>query len=158
MDAALLLISGAIHFHLWRGPYRHLTVGHINDLFLLQVIGCLVVAIAILATRHLLAVLAGAALMAGTFIGFLISRYRTAGLFGWHDPYNTSYSSWALIVEIAGTVVGLIADRPILGHPAPPRDLLTAHPGRRGPAGHRFACTDAIGDHAHPSADSSHPK
>jgi hypothetical protein len=108
VDAALLLVSGAIHFHLWRGPYRHLTVGHINDLFLLQVIGCLVVAIAILATRHVLAVLAGAALMAGTFIGFLISRYRTAGLFGWHDPYNTSYSRWALIVEIAGTVLMLI--------------------------------------------------
>jgi hypothetical protein len=108
VDAALLLISGAIHFHLWRGPYRHLTVGHINDLFLLQVIGCLVVAIAILATRHILTVLAGAALMAGTFVGFLISRYRSAGLFGWHDPYNTSDSKWALIVEIAGTVTLLV--------------------------------------------------
>jgi hypothetical protein len=107
VDAALLLVSGAIHFHLWRGPYRHLTVGHINDLFLLQVISCLVIAIAIVATRHLLAVLAGAGLMAGTFIGFLISRYRTAGLFGWHDPYNTNYSKWALIVEIAGTVLML---------------------------------------------------
>jgi hypothetical protein len=105
VDAALILVSGAIHFHLWRGPYRHLTVGHINDLFLLQVIGCLVIAIAILATRHILTVLAGAALMAGTFIGFLISRYRTAGLFGWHDPYTTSDSNWALAVEIAGTVL-----------------------------------------------------
>jgi hypothetical protein len=53
-------------------------------------------------------VLAGAGLMAGTFIGFLISRYRTAGLFGWHDPYNTNDSKWALIVEIAGTVTLLI--------------------------------------------------
>jgi hypothetical protein len=104
-DAALILVSGWIHFHLWRGPYRHLTVGHINDLFLLQVIGCVVVAIAILATRHILTVLAGAGLLAGTFIGFLISRYRTAGLFGWHDPYNTNYSKWALIVEIVGTVL-----------------------------------------------------
>jgi len=107
VEAALILVSGWIHLHLWRGPYRHLTVGHINDLFLLQVIGCAVVAIAILATRHILTVLAGAALLAGTFIGFLISRYRTAGLFGWHDPYNTNYSKWALIVEIAGTVVAL---------------------------------------------------
>jgi hypothetical protein len=103
VDAALILVSGYIHFHLWRGPYRHLTVGHINDLFLLQVIGCVVIAIAILATRHILAVLAGAGLLAGTFIGFLISRYRTAGLFGWHDPYNTNDSKWALIVEIVGT-------------------------------------------------------
>lgn len=108
VDAALVLISGAIHFHLWRGLYRHLTVGHINDLFLLQVIGCFVVAIAIVATRHVLTVLAGAALMAGTFIGFLISRYRTAGLFGWHDGYTTNYSNWALVVEIAGTVLLLV--------------------------------------------------
>jgi hypothetical protein len=108
VDAALILVSGYIHLHLWRGPYRHLTVGHINDLFLLQVIGCIVVAIAILATRHILSVLAGAVLLAGTFIGFLISRYRTAGLFGWHDPYNTSYSKWALIVEIAGTALTLL--------------------------------------------------
>jgi hypothetical protein len=106
-DVALLLASGWIHFHLWRGPYRHLTVGHINTLFLLQVIGCVVVAIAILATRHILTVLAGAGLLAGTFIGFLISRYRSAGLFGWHDPYSTNYSNWALIVEIAGTVLCL---------------------------------------------------
>jgi hypothetical protein len=107
-DAALILVSGYIHLHLWRGPYRHLTVGHINDLFLLQVIGCVVVAIAILATRHILTLIAGAGLLAGTFIGFLISRYRTAGLFGWHDPYNTNYSKWALIVEIAGTVLTLL--------------------------------------------------
>ncbi|HTW19539.1 MAG TPA: hypothetical protein VME70_04905 [Mycobacteriales bacterium] len=107
-DAVLILISGEIHFHLWRGPYRHLTVGHINDLFLLQVIGCLVVAIAIVATRHLLTVLAGAGLMAGTFIGFLISHYRSAGLFGWHDPYTTSDSNWALAVEIAATVLCLV--------------------------------------------------
>jgi hypothetical protein len=108
-QAVMILISGWIHFHLWRGPYRHLTVGHINTLFLLQVIGCVVVAIAILATRHLLAILAGVGLMAGTFIGFLISHNRSAGLFGWHDPYNTSWSNWALVVEIAGTVLGLIA-------------------------------------------------
>jgi hypothetical protein len=108
IDAALILASGWIHFHLWRGPYRHLTVGHINDLFLLQVIGCLVLAIALLLTRHVLAALAGGAMLAGTFIGFLISRYRTAGLFGWHDPYNTNYSKWALIVEIVGTVLLLL--------------------------------------------------
>jgi hypothetical protein len=108
VDAALILVSGWIHFHLWRGPYRHLTVGHINDLFLLQVIGCLVLAIALLVSRHVLAALAGAALLAGTFVGFLISRYRTAGLFGWHDPYNTNYSKWALIVEIVGTVLLLL--------------------------------------------------
>jgi hypothetical protein len=105
VNAVLLLASGWIHFHLWHGPYRHLTIGHINVLFLLQWISCLVAAVAVLALRRVIIYLGAAALMAGTFIGFLISHYRTAGLFGWHDPSTTSYSTWALIVEIAGTVL-----------------------------------------------------
>jgi hypothetical protein len=108
MDAVLVLLSGLIHLHLWRGPYRHLTVGHMNTLFLLQVIGCLVVAIAIVATRHLLAVLAGLALMIGTFVGYLIARYRGAGLFGFKLPYTTHDANLALTVEIAASVLLLI--------------------------------------------------
>jgi hypothetical protein len=104
-DAALLVASGWIHLHLWRGPYRHLTVGHINTLFLLQWIAAFVAAAAVLVVRHFIVALGAAALMAGTFIGFLISRYRSAGLFGWHDPVSTNYSDWALVVEIAGTVL-----------------------------------------------------
>jgi hypothetical protein len=108
VDAALILVSGIVHFHLWRGPYRHLTIGHMNTLFLLQVISCLVLAVAIVATRHLLAVLAGLGLMVGTFVGYLIARYRAAGLFGFKLPYTTSDANLALSVEIAATVLLLI--------------------------------------------------
>lgn len=103
--AVLMVVSGAIHLHLWRGPYRHLTVGHMNTLFLIQVIASFVLAAAVILTRRVLALLAGAALMAGTLVGFLISRYRTAGLFGFHLPYSTTDSKWALAVEIAATVL-----------------------------------------------------
>jgi hypothetical protein len=108
LGAALLVVSGLIHLHLWRGPYRHLTTGHMNTLFLIQVISCFVLAVAVIALRNVLAVLAAAGLMAGTFIGFLISRYRTAGLFGFHLPFSSSDAKWALTVEIAATVLFLI--------------------------------------------------
>jgi hypothetical protein len=111
VGAALILASGLIHLHLWLGPhgYRHNTVGHINNLFLLQWIGCFVMAVALLAMRNVLASLAGAALIGGTLVGYLISHYRSAGLFGWHDGYPiTSYTLWALIVEIAGTAMLLL--------------------------------------------------
>jgi hypothetical protein len=111
LDAALILASGLIHLHLWLGKhgYRHNTVGHINDLFLLQVIGCFVLTIALLAMRDVLAALAGAALVGGTLVGYLISHNRAAGLFGWHDGYPiTGYTLWAIIVEVAGTALLLI--------------------------------------------------
>jgi hypothetical protein len=105
VNAALLVVSGLIHLHLWRGPYRHLTVGHMNTLFIIQWVLCFVGALALLVMRNLLAVVAAAGLVAGTFIGFLISRYRSAGLFGFHVPYSTNYAKWALAVEIAATVL-----------------------------------------------------
>jgi hypothetical protein len=106
--AALLVASGAIHLHLWRGPYRHLTVGHMNTLFIVQWVLCFVGALALLVMRNLIAVLAAAGLMAGTFIGFLITRYRSAGLFGFHLTFSTSDAKWALAIEITATVLLLV--------------------------------------------------
>jgi hypothetical protein len=78
VDAALLVISGLIHLHLERGPYLH--VKTINWLFIVQFVSCLVVAAALLVTRHFLVAAAGVGLLAGTIIGFIISRTR--GIFG----------------------------------------------------------------------------
>jgi hypothetical protein len=110
VGAALLVVSGLIHLHLWHGPYRHLTLGHMNTLFVIQWVLCFVGAAALLVMRNLLAVLAAAGLMAGTFIGYLISRYHTGGLFGFYlgSHYSSSDATWALRVEITGTVLMLI--------------------------------------------------
>jgi hypothetical protein len=108
VSAALLLVSGSIHLHLLRGPYRHVTTAHMNTLFGLQVISCVVLALALVALRNLLIVLASAGLMAGTALGFLISRYRSAGLFGWHIGFTSSEAKWTLIAEILATVVLLV--------------------------------------------------
>lgn len=116
--AALTIGSGAIHVYLWGHIYRHITTGHMNTLFLAQWILCFVGAIALLVTRNLLAALANAALLAGTFIGFLIAKYHQGGLFGFAIPGFSSWETqWTTVIEVAGTVVllttaALMAKRP----------------------------------------------
>jgi hypothetical protein len=97
--------SGAIHLHLWQTAYRNITIGHLNTLFLIQTISAFVLAAALIVFRHFLVALAGLALMVGTLTGYLISRYRTAGLFGFHLPITTSDANRAMAVEIAAIVL-----------------------------------------------------
>jgi hypothetical protein len=108
IDAALLATSGAIHLHLWITVYRHVTVGHMNVLFFIQWLSCFVAAVAVLAVRRVIVVAGAAALMAGTITGFLIARYRTAGLFGFHLPFSSHEAQWALAVEITATVLLIV--------------------------------------------------
>ena len=72
IDAGLLVTSGLIHLHLWDIAYRN--VKTLDVLFLVQVVLCLLAALALLITRHLLVVLGAAALMAGTMVGFVLAR------------------------------------------------------------------------------------
>ncbi len=100
-DAGLLVASGLIHLHLWDIAYRH--VQTLNVLFLVQVVACLLAAVALLATRHVLVVLAAAALMAGTMAGFLLAR--TVGIFGFHLTFSSGLAYTVLVVEAAGLVM-----------------------------------------------------
>lgn len=102
VEAALLVTSGFIHLHLQRTAYQH--VKTIGPLFIVQFIACLVIAGAVLVTRHLLAVVAGVLLLTGTVVGFVV--VRTVGLFGFTLPYSTTLANQVLVVEIAGMVVG----------------------------------------------------
>jgi hypothetical protein len=104
VDAGLLVTSGLIHLHLWDIAYRH--VGTLDVLFLLQTALCLLVALTLLITRHLLVVLGAAALMAGTIVGFVL--VRTTGLFGFHLTFSSAEAWTVLIVEAAGVVMLLL--------------------------------------------------
>ena len=109
IGAGLSVASGAIHLHLWNEVYRHIKNGHLNVLFLVQAIACFVAAAAVLVMRNVVAVVANAALLIGTYAGYLITRYH--GWFGF-DPgsgIDTSWATWSMVTEIAGTVVLLIA-------------------------------------------------
>jgi xanthine/uracil permease len=103
VEAALLVISGFVHLHLERTAYQH--VKTIGPLFIVQFVACLVVAAALLITRHVLVALAAVALMAGTIVGFVLAR--TTGIFNFKLPYSTTLANQVLGVEIAAVVVGL---------------------------------------------------
>jgi len=100
-DAGLLVTSGLIHLHLWDIAYRH--VKTLDVLFLVQVVLCLLAAVTLLVTRHLLVVLGAAALMAGTIVGFLLAR--TVGIFGFKLTFSSGLADALLVVEAAGVVL-----------------------------------------------------
>ena len=104
VQAGLLVTSGLIHLHLERTAYQH--VKTIGPLFIVQFVSCLVVAAALLVTRHILVALLSVALMAGTIVGFIL--VRTVGIFNFKLPYSTTLANQVLGVEIAAVVVGLL--------------------------------------------------
>jgi hypothetical protein len=100
-DAGLLVTSGLIHLHLWDIAYRH--VKTLDVLFLAQVVLCLLAALTLLVTRHLLVVLGAAALMAGTIVGFLLAR--SVGIFGFRLTFSSGLAYTVLVVEAAAVVL-----------------------------------------------------
>ena len=119
LGAGLSVASGAIHLHLWNIAYRHIPNGHLDKLFLVQLILCFVGAAAVLVMRNVLAAVADALLLLGTYGGYLITRYH--GWFGF-DPgkaIDTKWATWSMVVEIAGAVVlFLAAGLMVRGRPA----------------------------------------
>ena len=100
-DAGLLVASGLIHLHLWDIAYRH--VKTLDVLFLVQVVACLLAAVAVLATRRFLVVAAAALLMAGTIVGVVLAR--TVGIFGFHLTFFSGLAWTVLIVEAVAVVL-----------------------------------------------------
>jgi hypothetical protein len=103
LSAALMLVSGFVHVHLWDIAYRH--VATLGPLFLVQAISALVLAVLLVATRRGAVVLAALGLMAGTIVGFIL--VLTVGLFGFTLHEITNYAVIAVVVE--GLAVVLLA-------------------------------------------------
>ena len=100
-DAGLMIASGLIHLHLWDIAYRH--VKTLDQLFLVQVVAALVLAVALLVTRHVLVVAASLLLMAGTIVGFLL--VRSVGLFGFKLTFTSGLASTVLVIEVVAVVL-----------------------------------------------------
>jgi hypothetical protein len=100
-DAGLLIASGLIHLHLWDISYRH--VKTLDQLFLVQVVAALVLALALLVSRHVLVVLASLLLMAGTIVGFLLAR--SVGIFGFKLTFTSGLANTVLVIEIAAVIL-----------------------------------------------------
>jgi hypothetical protein len=101
----LVLWSAYIHFHLWNEPqgYRHISI--IGPLFLLQSIGGLVVALAVVWARRVWAAICGIGYAISTLVGFLLSVDLTDGLFNFKESWAAPFADQALGVEIAIVVV-----------------------------------------------------
>ncbi|HEY7915959.1 MAG TPA: hypothetical protein VIC86_03185 [Acidimicrobiales bacterium] len=99
--SVLLIVSAAIHLHLWSNGYDQIPT--IGPLFLLQGIAGIVMALLVALSRHFLVALAGALFAAATIGGLVISV--EIGLFGFQDSLSAPYATMSLVVEAAAFVV-----------------------------------------------------
>ena len=102
LSAVLLLTMGGIHLYLVLTGFG----GLLGVLFVLNAIGGVVLAIAMIAAPRRLLPLAsvlGLLFMAGTLIALVLAL--TVGLFGIHEQLGTQLVPTTLIVESIGTVV-----------------------------------------------------
>ncbi len=96
-----MIASGLIHLHLWDIAYRH--VKTLDQLFLVQVVAALALAVAVLVTRRLIVVVASLLLMAGTIVGFLLAR--SVGIFGFKLTFTSGLANTVLVIEIAAVIL-----------------------------------------------------
>jgi hypothetical protein len=103
--AVMLVWSAVIHLELWDDGYRDISV--IGPLFLVQGVGCIALAVAVVALRRLLLLAAGAVALAATAVGLLLSAH--IGLFGYQESLAVPYARLSLVVEFTGAAVLAVA-------------------------------------------------
>ena len=99
--AGLILWSSAIHLHLWATGYRHIST--VGPLFLVQGIASVPLALALVARRRVVLMLAGAGLLVATAFGLLLSSW--VALFGYQESLSVPYAGMSLVVEFGGAAV-----------------------------------------------------
>ena len=103
--AGFLVWSGVIHLMLWSDGYKDISV--IGPLFLVQGIASIVLAVAIVASRWLALLAAGAVAGVATAVGLLLSV--NVGLFGYTETLSVPYAELSLAVEFTAAFVLLAA-------------------------------------------------
>jgi hypothetical protein len=96
LGAALMVVSGLVHLHLWDVAYRH--VGTLGPLFLVQTAAAFAGAVLLVFTRMAAVMLASALLMLGTLGGFVLAD--TVGIFSFKLPEATGCAYLALVAEV----------------------------------------------------------
>jgi hypothetical protein len=99
--AAMMVVSGVVHIHLWDIAYRH--VATLGSLFLVQAVAAIVGAVVLATTRWVFVAVGSALLMGGTVVGFVIAA--TVGLFGFKLPEVTGWADLALATEVLSAAV-----------------------------------------------------
>lgn len=104
MTAVAVLVSGAVHLWLWFDGFAEIDV--VGPLFLVNAAAGLVIAVATLAWRHWLPLLAAAGFGATTLGAFVVST--TVGLFGVNERWVGTWV-WVAAASEALAVLGAIA-------------------------------------------------
>jgi hypothetical protein len=140
IGAGFLVWSAVIHLELWGDGYRDISV--IGPLFLVQGIGCIILAVAIVAFRWLALLAAGAVAGVATAVGLLLTVH--VGLFGYTESLSVPYATLSLAVEFTAAFVlllatALLALAPRGGQAAARHGLEFRKPTRFGAPGHQRA-------------------
>lgn len=104
LAAAGVLLSADVHLELWATGFGGIRI--IGPLFLLNAIGGLVIAVAMLAWRHWLPALAAAGFGAATLGAFALAM-TGRGLFGVHESLTGTSQRLAAVAELVALVCGL---------------------------------------------------
>jgi hypothetical protein len=116
--AVAALISAAVHLWLWFDGVRD--QGTVGQLFVLNVVAGVVIAVLLVTWRHWVPLFLVAGFGAATLGAFVISA--TVGLFGIEASWDTWYAWLAAASEVVAIVVGLWGLR-AEGWPAAVRSL-----------------------------------
>ncbi len=112
IGALLTAASGVIHLYLWGEANGYRQIPTIGPLFLAQGIVALLLALVVLGTRWLAAVVAAAGLLISTAAGLLISI--EVGMFGFQETWYAPWARTSFAEELAGGLVLLVAAWPLL--------------------------------------------
>jgi hypothetical protein len=99
--AALLLVIGVVHLHLWLDGYRHLPT--IGPLFLVAVVSSALLAVVVSVRINPVIAVAAAAFAAGTLTANILSLLLPEGLFCFKEV-GVSYSGGFAIASEIGVV------------------------------------------------------
>jgi hypothetical protein len=107
VTSVAVLISALVHLYLWDDGMREVDV--IGPAFLVNGVGGILIAVAVLAWRHWLPLLAAAGFGAATLGAYLLSR--TVGLAGVRETITTTEAVVSAVVEVLAVVFAFVAWR-----------------------------------------------
>lgn len=107
VTALAVLVSAVVHLYLWNDGMREVDV--IGPGFLLNGVGGIAVAVAVLAWRHWLPLLAAAGFGAATLGAYVLAR--TVGLAGVRETITTPEAVVSAVVEVLAIVFAFVAWR-----------------------------------------------
>jgi hypothetical protein len=111
IGALITAISGIIHFFLY-GKYNYSVIPTIGPLFIAQGVVAILLALLLLGTRWLAAVVAAAGFLIATAAGLLITIY--VGLFNFQEVWSAPWAVTSFVLELVGGALLLVAAWPLL--------------------------------------------